>query len=216
MVATAQVDNTIDLFGTYAQLWAATEIAIVHSFSPTTTPDSKDAFFVSCVTTPLLFLALCLPTKATLGCAMAMRVTMRTLYAPIIHDAALWAVQTDLVVLAVMTLKSRRSVVPTSAWAIIAQLAIGHLSSAFWKLTSAHFSVRTSCAPIWALSVASSLPGGETLMPPLLIRALATASPLLLVGSEAASDQTWAPTREHSTASRPPLLSFTRVSLLPH
>ena len=171
------LDSTVDLFASYAQLWAMTT-AIDLLMQPYLIPSASWSYVLSL----LLGLTLLLPMKLTLGAAVATRLAMTAIRMPYVFDSCLWAAQTDLVLLVAMLLVPRRSVSPCTAWVIRCQLGVFYLAAGFWKLTDAFLSATTSCAPIFSLSLASYLP--EILRPPWLVRLLAAVSPSVTIATE--------------------------------
>ena len=127
------------------------------------------------------------PSRFTLHAALILRNVARFVRMPFVWDSEFWLALTDL------------SVLVSSHWAAAAsgelphvdvwarrQLALCYGGAFFFKLNSSFLEPTTSCAPIFALSILERVPSVAAWLEtrPAFVRALAGASPAIVVAAE--------------------------------
>ena len=174
------IDTAIDLFASFAQLWAVVEVTLTF-MQPNYVPDGT---YAAAAWLPLVTLTCLLPSKRTFGAALALHIYLIACKMPCIFDSAHWAMQTDAVLLAAILLVPRRAVVPAVEWVVRTQMGLFYIAAGFWKINTSFLDRTVSCAPIFTLSLAAYLPEGT--LPPPLVHALAVGAPWMTIVGEMA------------------------------
>ena len=139
----------------------------------------------------LVMAAAARPAPQTVMLALLVRVTDTLSLMPIMWDSYYWCLQLDgglLVALAHLSIGRRALQLADTAalaewWANTArvQLSLFYLASGFWKINSSFFEPATSCAPIFVLTLLSSL---GFVPPPELAALIAKSAPTVTILGE--------------------------------
>ena len=147
----------------YANIWAVHQLLQLHqqSFLFPQIFGTMPSFWLM---EPLVIAVLLLHDKRMkMGCfmtAIVVRNVIRAIQCPFLWDSEFWLALTDLSVLPPLVFLlgsgSTFSLTMAAAW-VRRQLAICYGAAAFFKLNTSFLDSRTSCAPIFALSLLSSV-----------------------------------------------------------
>ena len=166
-------------FRAYVRLWVVTE-SLLHFMQPFMVPHRYWIYAQGVLFT----VAAAWPTGGAAAAAMAARIAMYMCQAPMIWDSAVWANFTDTVFAVACLMLPSNAVVPSVSDIVRVQMGLFYVGAGFWKINTAFLARRTSCAPIFVASLASSLPAALT--PSWLIGPLLSAAPAMTIIGELA------------------------------
>ena len=171
-------------FSTAVRLWCLHETLKIALSGDVALGAAALHWRVSCAV--LVVAAAAFPTSTLVVCAaLIVRLADMIVRLPNIWDSCWWCLQTDASLLLLVLSARWRGVPPFAQWwaeTTRLQLAVFYFFSSFWKLNSSFLDVRTSCAPIFVLTLSASLGlAPPTTLAPFVAR---TAPAVTIIGEE--------------------------------
>lgn len=183
----------VDLLCVYTRLWGACELLCLEEQCNGAILILAHSKFALAVVAVSILAAMVHPTVQTFGVALLMKTLLRAWAAPLIFDSEVWCGFTDVAVVLVMlqegcgydvrwrgSAREHNSLVTMFSHIGRLQMAIFYAAAGFWKINTSFLDPRTSCAPIFAVSLISEhCPAW--LMHPALIWVAVRASPIITI-----------------------------------
>ena len=182
--APPQERETSSPLGAYALVWASHTLLQTHS---------QQFLFPDGMALPIKLISCLLalrPSEATLTAAIVVRNLARVASMPFVWDSEYWLLLTDASMMACLCWRSERERNPLRGIGHLVRYQLGwcYAAAACFKFNSAFVNPRTSCAPIFGLSLLERAPpiaAWAEAAEPWVVRSLASAMPALVLLVEA-------------------------------